>query len=62
MAGKVKVTLKRSLIGRVPKHRRTVEALGLGKIGQSRIINNTPQLQGMIKQVAYLLDVEEIEV
>jgi large subunit ribosomal protein L30 len=52
------VRLKRSLIG-VPKDQRaTVYALGLRKIGDSRDVADTPDIRGMIKKVAYLLEVE----
>ncbi|HHF53072.1 MAG TPA: 50S ribosomal protein L30, partial [candidate division WOR-3 bacterium] len=38
-----------------------LEALGLGRIGKERIHRDTPQIRGMIKQVSYLIEVEEIE-
>lgn len=58
----IKVVLKKSLIGKIPKHRATLKALGLTKIGRSRIIEtqNKP-LMGMIRQVDYMLDFEVIE-
>ena len=58
--GKIKITLKRSTIGRQGKHRKTVEALGLRKIGQTVEKNDTPQIRGMINKVGYLLEVEEV--
>jgi len=51
----------KSLIGVNKKHKRTVLALGLGRIGKERIHNDTPQIRGMIEQVQYLLKVEELE-
>jgi large subunit ribosomal protein L30 len=39
----------------------TLKALGLGRIGKTKIHKDTPQIRGMINQVAYLLKVEEIE-
>ncbi len=56
---KIKVTLKRSLIGRKKDHIATAEALGLTKIGKSMEHNDTPQVRGMIKKIEYLLLVEE---
>ncbi|HAV43110.1 TPA: 50S ribosomal protein L30 [bacterium] len=56
---KLKITLKKSRIGRIPKHRKTLDALGLRKMGQSVIRTDNPQIQGMIRQVNYLLEVEE---
>lgn len=63
MAGKKKLRVKqlKSLIDVNKKHKRTIMALGLGKIGKIRIHDDTPQIRGMIKQVEYLLEVEEIE-
>ncbi len=58
--GKLKITLKRSTIGRKGKHKLTVAALGLRKINHTVIHNDTPQIRGMIKQVGYLLSVEEV--
>jgi len=59
MASKLKVTLKKSPVGRKPAHRGTLRALGLWKIGDERTHTVTPVLQGMVKQVSYLLKVEE---
>ncbi len=55
----LKVTLVRSPIGAVPKHRRTVEALGLKKMHQTVELPDNPATRGMIKQVEYLVKVEE---
>ena len=54
----MKITLTRSLIG-VPKDQRaTVRALGLRKTGDSREVLETPDVQGMVRKVAYLLSIE----
>lgn len=59
---KIKITLKRSTIGKIPKHRATVQALGLRKIGKSREIDlSNKALLGMVKEVEYLLNIEVIE-
>ncbi|MFH1738649.1 MAG: 50S ribosomal protein L30 [bacterium] len=60
MAGQLKITLKRSTIGRVPKHQRTIKALGLRKVGRSVIHQDTPQIRGMIRQVDFMIEVEEV--
>lgn len=60
MADKLKVTLVKSVIGRIPKHRKTVEALGLKKPGNSTELPNNEAIRGMISQVSYMLKVEEI--
>lgn len=54
---KIKIKLVRSLIGRPEKHRRTIEALGLRKIGQVVEKEDTPQIRGMIEQVSYMVEV-----
>ena len=59
---KLKVTLKRSLIGSTDKQRATVTGLGLKKIRQERILENTPAVRGMVKKVLHLVDVAEVEV
>ncbi len=56
---KVSVTLIRSPIGCVPAHRATVRALGLRRLHQSRQHQLNPALRGMLRQVSYLLRVEE---
>ncbi|HID00281.1 MAG TPA: 50S ribosomal protein L30 [Piscirickettsiaceae bacterium] len=56
---KVKVTLVKSLIGRLPKHKACVHGLGLRKIHQTVEVLDTPQNRGMIDKVSYLLKVEE---
>ena len=60
MADKLKVTLVKSPIGCVPKHKRTVEALGLKKVSKSVELPNNAATLGMVKQVSYLVKVEEI--
>jgi large subunit ribosomal protein L30 len=56
---KVVVTKIRSTIKRPKSQKRTMEALGLRKIGQSREFELTPQIQGMIEKVKHLVKVEE---
>lgn len=56
---KVKITLVKSLIGRKKDQIATVNALGLKKIGNIVEHEETPQINGMIKKVSYLLKVEE---
>lgn len=60
MAKQLKVTLKKSLIGRTANQKKNIEALGLKKIGQSVIKNDTPQIRGMITKMNFMLEVEEI--
>ena len=55
----VKVTLVKSMIGRKPKHLETIKGLGLRRIRHTVELEDTPSVRGMIKQVSYLLKVEE---
>ena len=59
MADKLKVTLVKSPIGCVPKHRRTVEALGLKKVNKTVELPDNAAVRGMDNQVSYLVKVEE---
>ena len=59
MADTIKITLKKSPIGCVPKHKKIVEALGLRKVNQTKEQPDNAAIRGMIKQVSYLLKVEE---
>ena len=60
MAKQLKITLKKSIIGRNQRQRKTVEALGLKKIGQTVVHDDTPQIRGMIHKTDFMLDVEEV--
>jgi len=55
----LKITLVKSTIGAVPKHVKTVEALGLKKLHQTVIKPDNAATRGMIQQVRYLVKVEE---
>ena len=56
----LKVTLKRSIIGRPQNQRDTVKALGLTKINSSVVKPSNEAIEGMINTVSHLVDVEEI--
>ena len=53
----IKIKLVKSPIGRPEVHRKTIEALGLRKIGQVVEKNDTPQIRGMIHQVDYMVEI-----
>ena len=59
MAKSLKVTLVKSLIGRLPDHRACVRSLGLRRLHQTVEVQDTPQNRGMVRKVDYLLEVEE---
>ncbi len=55
----LRVTQVRSSIGSKPKHRGTLRALGLGRIGKSNTLPDRPEIRGMIRKVAHLVTVDE---
>jgi large subunit ribosomal protein L30 len=59
MSGALKITLKKSIVGRPEKHRRTVRSLGLGKLNKTVLLKDTPAVRGMVNQVSHLLEVKE---
>jgi large subunit ribosomal protein L30 len=60
MAEKLKITLVKSTIGAIPKHRATVEALGLKKVNKTVEMPDNAAVRGMVNQVRHLVKVEEI--
>jgi len=56
---KVRITQVRSTIGQTAKHRGTLRALGLGRIGRTAEHPESPQLAGMLRKVRHLVRVEE---
>ena len=56
----LKVTQVRSGIGTKPKHRGTLRALGLGRIGKTNVLPDRPEIRGMIARVPHLITVEEV--
>ena len=55
----LKITLVKSTIGAVPKHKKSVEALGLKKVNKTVELPDNAATRGMIKQVQHLVKVEE---
>jgi large subunit ribosomal protein L30 len=55
----LKITLTRSTIGAIPKHRKTIEAMGLKKMNASVRQKDNPAIRGMIQKVRHLVKVEE---
>ena len=56
---KVKITQVRSGIGQTGRHRGTLRALGLGRIGRSAEHEESPHLAGMLRKVRHLVRIEE---
>jgi large subunit ribosomal protein L30 len=59
MAGALKIVQVKSAIGTKPKHRGTLRALGLGRIGKTTILPDRPEIRGMVNAVNHLVTVEE---
>lgn len=55
----IKVTLRKSVIGRPEKLRRIIRSLGLRKINQSVTHNDTPSIRGMIHKTSHMIEVSE---
>ena len=56
---KVRITQVRSQIGQSERHRGTLRALGLGKIGRTSEQDDSPVIAGMLRKVRHLVKVEE---
>lgn len=57
---KIKITKVKSVIDRPERQKRTMEALGLGKLNASVEVEATPQILGMVKKVNHLVKVESL--
>ena len=57
----IRITQTKSVIGSKEGHKRTVRSLGLKRIRDSRVHEDTPQMRGMIHKVRHLVKVEEVE-
>jgi large subunit ribosomal protein L30 len=60
VAAKLKVTQIKSTISHVARNRATIRALGLHGIGSSSVVTDNPATRGMVRQVRFLVSVEEI--
>lgn len=61
MSKKLQITWKKSTITTQKRHRGTIRALGLRRLNQSVIKEDSPQLRGMIRLVDFLIDVKEVD-
>ncbi len=59
MAGQVKVTLKKSGIGRKEYFTKVLKGLGLTKLHKTVVLPDTPEIRGMIRKVAHMVSIEE---
>ena len=56
---KIKITQVKSIIDRPKDQKATITALGLGRISKTVVVENTPQIAGMVNKVNHLVKVEE---
>ena len=61
MAGKLKVTQTKSTISHIARNRATIKALGLHGIGSTNVVPDNDATRGMVRQVRFLVAVEEID-
>jgi len=59
MAGKIEITLVKSMIGRPEKHRKVLRGMGLTKLNRTVQLEDTPAIRGMIAKVTHLVRAEE---
>jgi large subunit ribosomal protein L30 len=57
----IQVTQVKSSIGSKPKHRGTLRALGLGRIGQVHVLPDRPEIRGMLARVPHLVTFEVVD-
>ena len=61
MVKKLKITLVKSFIGRPEAQRRVLRGMGLGKVNKTVMLNDTPEIRGMILEVDHLVAAVEVE-
>lgn len=61
MGKMVKITLVHSFIGRPEAQRKVLRGMGLGKVNKSVVLNDTPEIRGMIRKVNHLVAAVEVE-
>jgi len=56
----LKITLVKSTISSIPKHKKTAEALGLTKLNKTVVQKDNDAIRGMVRQIIHLVKVEEV--
>lgn len=59
MAGELKITLRKSLIGAPSKQKAVLSGMGLNKVNKTVVLSDSPEVRGMIAKVSHMLKVEE---
>jgi large subunit ribosomal protein L30 len=57
----LKITLVKSYIGRPEAQRKVLRGMGLGKVNKTVLLNDTPEIRGMIRKVVHLVAAVEVE-
>jgi len=58
---KLKITLVKSYIGKPQKQRAILRGMGLAKLGRTVLLNDTPEIRGMVNKVRHLVSAEDLE-
>jgi large subunit ribosomal protein L30 len=58
MDGKLEIILAKSMIGRPEKHRRILKGMGLTKVGQTVVLEDTPAIRGMAFKILHLVKIK----
>lgn len=61
MGKQLKITLVKSFIGRPEAQRKILRGMGLGKVNKTVVLNDTPEIRGMVRKVTHLVEAVEIE-
>lgn len=57
---KLRITQNKSYIGRPEKQRRILRGMGLGRLNRTVLLNDTPEIRGMVRKVTHLVAMEEV--
>ena len=61
MDKKLKITMVKSYIGRPQKQRQILRGMGLGKLNKTVLLEDTPEIRGMVRKVSHLVLMEELK-
>lgn len=61
VGNKLKIRQIKSYIGRPEKQRNILRGMGLGRVNRTVLLNNTPEIRGMVRKIIHLVSVEELE-
>ena len=61
MQNRLRVTLIKSYIGRPTAQRKILAGMGLGKLNRAVLLDDTPEIRGMVRKVCHLVSMEEVK-